>query len=111
MNNEQRLAEALTGMVEREKRTVIQPMLTDRIVRRAREQGVLQTAARASVSVGIVGWARPLVLASLLVLAVLVAYNFRLSTGIPGVASTTDRVFGLPSVTVAVAFDPDFEDH
>lgn len=115
MNEHRQLKTWLAEMVDQERKKAVRPMLADRIVRTAREQGLVGLGARRSafedMTFGILGWFRPVVAICLLVLALLIAYNIRLTTSLPGMDSPTDRLLGLPSVSVAVAYDPDFEDH
>lgn len=116
MNMEDRhLQTLLTRMVDAERAEAVKPMLADRIVRQAREQGLIGLQRRngslETVTNGILGWFRPMVVVCLLALAVLVAYNIRLTTDLPGIDSRADRLLGLPSVTLTVAYDPDFENH
>lgn len=109
--NEQHLANALSAMVERERSRSLAPMAADRIVRAARNQGLIGLERPDSFVQGILGWSRPVVAICLTILVLLVAYNIRLSTELPGMDTPTARVLGLPSVTLALAFDPDFEEH
>ncbi|MEQ9103963.1 MAG: hypothetical protein RIE53_04635 [Rhodothermales bacterium] len=115
MEEHRQLRTWLGSMVEQERKEALRPMLADRIVRKAREQGLVgQKASRGAfddMTFGILGWFRPVVAACLVVLIGLLLYNLRLTTDMPGIDSTADRLLGLPSVTVAVAYNPDFEDH
>ncbi len=115
MDEHRQLKTWLGSMVEQERKEALRPMLADRIVRTAREQGLVgQAAPRGAfddTTFGILGWFRPVVAACLVVLIGLLVYNLRLTTDMPGIDSTADRLLGLPSVTVAVAYNPDFEDH
>ncbi|PIQ62854.1 MAG: hypothetical protein COV99_05025 [Bacteroidetes bacterium CG12_big_fil_rev_8_21_14_0_65_60_17] len=109
--HERDLSNALRSMVERERDRALGPMAADRIVRAARTHGLIGHELPDLLVQGIIGWARPVVAVCLTILLLLVAYNVRLSTELPGMDTPTARVLGLPSVTVALAFDPDFEDH
>jgi len=110
-NNERQLSDALRAMVERERSRSIAPMAADRILRTARGHGLVGKERTDPFVEGILGWARPVVAICLTILVLLVAYNVRLSNELPGMDSPTARVLGLPSATVALAFDPDFEEH
>ncbi len=109
--NERHLSSALRAMVERERHRSVAPMATDRIVRLARGHGLVGQERTDPFVEGILGWARPVVAICLTILVLLVAYNVRLSNELPGMDTPTARVLGLPSATVALAFDPDFEEH
>ncbi len=108
---EDHLSAALHSMVERERSQSLEPMAADRIVRLVRSQGLIGQERTDPFVQGILGWARPVVAICLTILVLLVAYNVRLSTELPGMDTPTARVLGLPSATVALAFDPDFEEH
>ncbi len=96
---------ALRGVMQTSVRedaeAVLRPFFTDRLMRRLRPG---ERARPESFVSSLAAVFRPVVIAGLLLIAILVGYNVA-SYEYEASASATEAVLGLPPVTVATAFD------
>lgn len=104
-----RLQESLQDMVAIESQHVQQELLTNSILRAVRStkagvKGIDELWSRALLT-----WFRPVMIAGILLIFLLAAYNVRQTRSDSVNLTTTERVLGLHPVTVASAYDLDLE--
>ncbi len=103
------LRNVLRTTVRESSEAALRPFFTDRLMRRLRPPAAARAEAFAA---SLAALFRPVALAGLLVIAILVGYNVA-SYAYEAEPSATEAVLGLPPVTVATAFDaaydPDYE--
>ncbi len=100
-----RLQDSLRGMVAGESEHVRHSMLTDNILRAVRPNSGRMRSFDELWSGALVSWFRPVVVAGLLLILLLAAYNARQTSSETADLTTTERVLGLHPVTVASAYD------
>ncbi len=100
---------SLQGMVASESESVQHSLITNNILRAVRTTragviGIDELWSRALVT-----WFRPVIIAGILLVFLLAAYNVRQTSSESLELTTTERVLGLHPVTVASAFDLELE--
>jgi hypothetical protein len=113
MNNELRQADMdlqreLKGLVDFETSHIHSNVLTDKIVRAVRQSTVNGWSLEERLSGALMSWFRPVALVGTLLVLLLAGYNVTQSDDSYQM-STTERVFGFHSVTLAAAYDLDLE--
>ena len=103
------LQESLREMVEGESEQVRHSILTDNILRAVRPKTVGMRTFDELWSGTLVAWFRPVVVAGLLLIFLLAAYNARKTSPEMAQLTTTERVLGLHPITVASAYDTEFD--
>ena len=99
------LQDSLRDMVAGESENVRHPHLTDNILRAVRPSTERMRSFDELWSGALVSWFRPVVVAGLLLIVLLAAYNARQTSPEIAGLTTTERVLGLHPVTVASAYD------
>ncbi|NNF04743.1 MAG: hypothetical protein HKN17_09775 [Rhodothermales bacterium] len=104
------LSRALRSMAETERDRSVRPMIADRIMRTLDRSRPTAWTPLDIMAGQLLTWFRPVVAAGVLLIILLAGYN--LVSSIEG-DTATDRLLGLPSVTVASVYDMDLalEDH
>ena len=105
----QLLQESLRDMVSSESERVPHTMITNNILRAVRTTPSSMTALDELWSRALVSWFRPVVVAAVLLILLLAAYNVRQTSSESVGLTTTERVLGLHPVTVASAYDYELE--
>ena len=111
MNNELHQADIqlqreLEGMVDFETSHIHSEVLTDKIVRAVRQSTVNGWSLEDRLSGALMSWFRPVAVVGTLLVLLLAGYNVTRSDDSYQL-STTERVLGLHSVTLAAAYDLD----
>lgn len=99
------LQDSLRDMVAGESEHVRHPRLTDNILRAVRPGAERMRNFDELWSGALVSWFRPVVVAGLLLIVLLAAYNARQTSSEIAGLTTTERVLGLHPVTIASAYD------
>lgn len=105
------LVHSLRHMVESERSASMMSMPAERVLRAIRAAGVRTGKVEDFLERELLSWFRPVFVAGVLIIMALAAYNIELSQGNDYEQSATEMVLGLQPVTVAVAYDIDFDHH
>ncbi|MDA0379257.1 MAG: hypothetical protein O3C45_05140 [Bacteroidetes bacterium] len=105
------LIHSLRNMVESERSASMMSMPAERVMRALRAAGVRPGRVEEFLERELLSWFRPVFVAALLLIAVLAAYNVELSLQNDYDQTATEMVLGLQPVTVAAAYDIDFDHH
>lgn len=103
------LVHSLRHMVESERSASMMSMPTERVLRAVRAAGMSPNRVEEFLERELLSWFRPVFVAGLLVIFALAAYNVELSQKNDYEQSTAEMVLGLQPVTVAVAYDIEFD--
>ena len=103
------LSQELRMLVHEERDETMMSMPTERVMRAL---GASRSWKKENVlSLELVSWFRPVVLAGSFVILMLIAYNVKLSSTNDYDQSPTEMLLGLPPVTVASAYELSIEEH
>lgn len=105
------LVHSLRHMVESERSASMMSMPAERVLRAVRAAGVRTGKVEDFLERELLSWFRPVFVAGVLIIVALAAYNIELSQNNDYEQSATEMVLGLQPVTVAVAYDIDFDHH
>lgn len=103
------LQHSLRDMVDGESENVRPEFMTDNILRAVRSSASGRTWLDEVLADVVGSWFRPVVLAGILLILMLAAYNAQHVASDLVDRSTTERVLGLHPITVASAYDLDLE--
>lgn len=101
---------ALRRMVQSERSVSMMSMPTERVMR-AVKAASSRKRREAYLEHELISWFRPVVAAGLVVILALAFYNFDLSRENDHNQTATEMVLGLHPVTVAAAYDLEFDHH
>ena len=105
------LVHSLRHMVEAERNASMMSMPTERVLRAVRAAGIRPGRVEEFLERELLSWFRPVFVAGLLIIVALAAYNIELSQNNDYEQSATEMVLGLQPVTLASAYDIDFDHH
>ena len=105
------LVHSLRHMVEAERNASMMSMPTERVLRAVRAAGLRPGRVEEFLERELLSWFRPVFVAGLLIIVALAAYNIELSQNNDYEQSATEMVLGLQPVTLASAYDIDFDHH
>ena len=105
------LVHSLRHMVEAERNASMMSMPTERVLRAVRAAGFRPGRVEEFLERELLSWFRPVFVAGLLIIVALAAYNIELSQNNDYEQSATEMVLGLQPVTLASAYDIDFDHH
>ena len=105
------LVHSLRHMVESERAASMMSMPTERVLRAVRAAGIRPGRVEEFLERELLSWFRPVFVAGLLIIVALAAYNIELSQNNDYEQSATEMVLGLQPVTLASAYDIDFDHH
>ena len=103
------LQDSLRKMVAGESEHVHHSVLTDNILRAVRPKTGGMRSFDELWSGTLLAWFRPVVVAGILLIFLLAAYNAQKTSPVMAELTTTQRVLGLHPVTVASAYDREFD--
>ena len=105
------LIKSMQHMVETERSASMMSMPTERIMRAVKAASVRGNRVEDCLERELLSWFRPVVAAGRLIILALAAYNVRLSQQNDFEQTPAEMVLGLYPVTVAAAYDLNFESH
>ena len=105
----QEVVTSLRRMVETERQSSMMSMPTERVMRAVRS--AVSMRKESFLERELISWFRPVVALGMVVILALVVYNFDMSRQNDQAQTTTEMVFGLHPVTVAAAYDIEFDHH
>jgi hypothetical protein len=103
------LQESLRDMVSSESEHVEHALITNNILRAVRKAPAGMPSLDDLWERALVSWFRPVVVAAVLLILLLAAYNVRQTSSDALELTTTERILGLHPVTVASAYDVELE--
>jgi hypothetical protein len=103
------LQESLRDMVSSESEHVEHALITNNILRAVRKVPSGMPSLDDLWERALVSWFRPVVVAAVLLILLLAAYNVRQTSSDALELTTTERILGLHPVTVASAYDVELE--
>lgn len=105
---EQRDLDAITRIVSPAVDTVVRrgvkPFFVDRVMRSVKKTRLAGVPAD-EIFEGMLGWFRPIVVASLLIVVGLIGFNLRQASSDEIAMSVPESVFGLPTISVEAAYE------
>lgn len=102
---------SLRDMVETERSVSMMSMPAERVMRAVKAARKRGSVVEDFLERELLSWFRPVVAAGLVVILALAAYNFEMSKQNDYDQTATEMVLGLHPVTVATAFDINFDSH
>jgi hypothetical protein len=105
----QEVVTSLRLMVENERQASMMSMPTERVMRAVRAANSLRKES--FLERELISWFRPVMALGVVIILALVVYNVDLSRQNDHFQTPTEMVFGLHPVTVAAAYDIEFDHH
>lgn len=105
----QEVVSSLRRMVNVERERSMMSMPTERVMRAVRASA--STYKESFIERELASWFRPVMALGMVIILALAVYNFDLSRQNDHIQTTTEMVLGLHPVTVAAAYDIEFDHH
>ncbi len=105
------VVQSLRKMVDAERQSSMMSMPEERVMRAVRAASRRHVDGTEVIERELISWFRPVVVAGLVVIMALAFYNFDLARNNDHHQTATEMVLGLHPVTVASAYDLNFDSH